>query len=46
MAMGYPLRGAKMAPWHYRRVDRQDFCCHIIIIQEDVSAQSHAQLSL
>ena len=45
-AMGCPLRGAKMAPWHYRRVDRQDVCCHIIIIQEDFSVQSHVQFYL
>ena len=35
MVMGCLLRGAKMEPWHSRRVDRQDVCYHIIIIQED-----------
>ena len=47
MAMGCPQRDAEMVPWHYRRVDRQDVCCHIIIIQEDFSVQAmYSSISL
>lgn len=44
--VGLPLRDAKMAPWPFRRGDRQGVGCHIVIIQKDLSAPSHVHFYL